>query len=275
MENNIIIDLSHLRHQEVSHNLIRLFTEFLLLYISRGLALRKKGLFRRRNIILIEEAQLATPEILVTRTLADGTTSEEVIGTLGGFGLSLMFISSHPHRLSRSIMAGCQTKIVFGVPGGFEANLLANILGVDSAEIMSHQAGECLVRSIGTGIVKIRAITLRMAPEKEFLKLETNMKEIPPQLLTKSRQSYKFIEKKPLGLYSSLVETIDEHFEKEEPKYTKVVQGWAASYGNLCEKTPYLVDTASHVLEAYCTERTKENIQKKDLALPFRSFGSI
>ncbi len=259
LENNIIIDLSHLRHHEVSHDLIRIFTDFLLLYISRGLSLRKKGLFRKRNILLIEEAQLVTPEILAKKTLADGTTSEEVIGTLGGFGLSLCFISAQPHRLSRSIIAGCHTKVVFGVQGGFEANLLADVLGIESTEVTSLQPGECLVRSVGTGLVKIDATTLRMGLERDINMIESNQIKNPSILLSNSRQSYKFIEKQPVGHYTTLVETIKEYVGNINDNNPK--QCWAEHRCSLCKKAPSVINQAKQVVDEFYRKKLSKNIQ--------------
>ncbi len=160
-------------------------------------------------------------------------------------------------------MAGCHTKIVFGVQGGSEANLLADLLGIDTEDIMTLQAGECLVRSVGVGVVKIQAITLRLSPEHEIRRLETHIWENPPEFLVKSRKSYKFIEKKPLGLYSSLVETIGDYVENEVSQNREIERCWADQYCNLCKKTSYLVDKASQILKTVYKDKNKEIIQKK------------
>ena len=72
-----------LRRQGVSNELLRLFCEFLLLYLSRGVAQRQKSRFPIRNIVIFEEAQQLVPEVLTKQTLVDGTAPEELIGTLG------------------------------------------------------------------------------------------------------------------------------------------------------------------------------------------------
>lgn len=102
-----------------------------------------------------------------------------------------------------------------------------------------------------------------MSPEQEIQRLETHIRENPQDLLVKAKQSYKFIKKKPLGLYSSLVETIEEHAESGISKNRGVVRCWADQYCNLCMKTPYLVDKASQILKTVYKNRNREEIQKK------------
>ena len=217
LQSNVIFDLSQLRREMAKPEHLRLLIEFLLLYLSQGILDREKELWDTRNIMIIEEAQLITPEIFTKLTAIDGSQSEEILGTLGGFGLSLMFVSAQPHKLSKSIIAGTHTSIVFGVKPGVEAKQLAQILGVGNRELSLLQPGHCLVWSRGRGITNIKAKTLAVISKYRKTALEAMHDENPPAILRKTREKYVMLKKPPKGVYASILDTI----RAEEPHASK------------------------------------------------------
>ncbi|MFQ5821221.1 MAG: helicase HerA domain-containing protein, partial [Candidatus Heimdallarchaeota archaeon] len=208
LQSNVIFDLSQLRREMAKPEHLRLLIEFLLLYLSQGILDREKGQWDIRNIMIIEEAQLITPEIFSKLTAIDGTQPEEMLGTLGGFGLSLMFVSAQPHKLSKSIIAGTHTSIVFGVKPGIEAEQLSQTLNIGDRELSLLQPGHCLVWSRGRGITKIKAQTLRIIPKEIKKSLEALHETNPPTMLRKTREKYQMLKRPPKGVYASILDTI-------------------------------------------------------------------
>lgn len=269
LKHHVIVDLSLLRKQGVSNELLRLFCEFLLLYLSRGVAKRQKSRFPIRNIVIFEEAQQLVPEILTKQTLVDGTAPEELIGTLGGFGLTLFFISAQPGMLSRAIISGCHTKMVFGLQG-VEASLLADALGVPTREVSGLQVRECLVRATGTGVVKAAVRTWREYSETDIAVLEAGLWNSSSEFLQQAWKAYEFLGNRSLKYYETLVEVIEQAEDsfKEEDQTEGLEEDieagcWAASHCNLCQKTPNLRETASNILKGYRMGRSKEQILQK------------
>jgi len=261
LEHHVIIDLSLLRQQGVNMELLRLFCEFLLLYLSRGVAKRQKGRFPRRNIVVFEEAQQLVPEVQAKRTLADGTAPEELIGTLGGFGLTMVFISAQPGLLSRAIISGCHTKVVFGLQG-LEASMLADALGVPNRELSGLQEGECLIRAPGTGVVKVTARAWREYPEDELVVLEEGLKQFPPALLRDSWEAYEFLGERSLKYYGTLVEVIEQaEAPGEELEEGGMVGCWAQEECGLCKHNRRIVRVGEQVAKEYWEKTKKMDLQ--------------
>jgi len=273
LNHHILLDLSYLRQQGLSEELLRLFYEFLLLYLSRGVAMRPKGAINIRNIVIFEEAQQLVPEVLLKRTLAEGTTAEEFIGTLGGHGLSLIFVSAQPGRLSRAIISGCHTKIVFPLQGT-EASLFADALGVHAHDVSRLQEGECLVRAAGTGVVKVTAQTMReyKGPMREMVAVVH--RDHPPELLQRTRTAYQLLDELPREYYRTLVEVIEEatgvepsSSEKDtgDLKGTEEVNGsekecWFFAHCQICTRTEKILYDGAVLQEAYWRKKNKAEL---------------
>ena len=266
LDRHVILDLSELRRQGIRNDLLRLFCEFILLYLSRGVALRQKGWIRRRNVVVIEEAQQLVPEVLAKRTLVDGTMPEELIGTLGGYGLTLMFISAQPGLLSRAIIAGCHTKVVFSLQG-HEAALFANTLEVEPDEVSRLQVGECLIRAAGTGVCKVAVRTWQAYPEPALARLEGGYREFPPEIMKQSRAAYEFLGEQPLEYYSTLVEVIEEvngegkNFEEEAAGMVEEMLGcWAQKECGLCKINRRMLRAGVQMAKQYWQQTKKVDL---------------
>ncbi len=260
LTHNIVIDLKFLQEQQVSRDLIQLFVEFLLLYIFQTVIERHKGRSPLRNIILIEEAQQLTPEVFQKPTAIDGTQSEVMLGTLGGFGLSFIFVSAQPHKVSQAILTNTHTSLVFGMSRGVEAHTFARKLGVAQKEVAMLQWGTLLLTSRGKGVVKVTADTINALSEVEQRAVEALQLQFPPALLKKTRAHYAPLPAPPKGEYAKVMDAIAAYTVRNEgqPNAAKRELGcWAQSYCHLCEKNSRIFKDAFALAKKFW-QRTKK-----------------
>lgn len=209
LTHNIIIDLKILQEQETPRELLQVFLEFFLLFLFQGAIRRKKGQYTKRNIIIIEEAQLLAPEVFNKPTAIDGTTSETFLGALGGFGMSLVFIAAQPQLLSKVILAGCHTKLIFGTTPGPGSERVAALVDADLWELARLDPGEAFLTTKGRDTIKIRTQSKPIISMEEQARLETWLRKNPPPLLEKSLRTFQVIAQEPRSSYSETMDLIE------------------------------------------------------------------
>ncbi len=264
LTHNIVIDLKFLQEQQVSRDLIQLFMEFLLLYIFQTVIERHKGRSSLRNIILIEEAQQLTPEVFQKPTAIDGTQSESMLGTLGGFGLSFIFVSAQPHKVSQAILTNTHTSLVFGMSRGAEAHTFARKLGVAQKEVALLQWGTLLLTSRGKGVSKVTANIQGALSEAEQRAVEEFQLQFLPDLLKKTRAHYTPLPAPPKGEYAKVMDAIESYTvrSEEQPTESKRELGcWAQSYCQLCKRNSRIFKDALTLAKKFWKRTNKGQLR--------------
>lgn len=296
---NIIIDLKILQEQETPRELLQVFIEFFLLFLFQGAIRRKKGQFATRNIIVIEEAQLLAPEVFNKPTAIDGTTSETFLGALGGFGMSMVFIAAQPQLLSKAVLAGCHTKLVFGTTSGPGSERVAALVGADLWELARLDPGEAFLTTKGRETIKIRTQSKPIISMEEQAQLEAWLQANLPPLLEKSLRTFQIILKEPRSSYSETMDLIERTIDnsrrlengnstnearmrpdpskQNNPEVTQTqppqerdiakagnpMRCWFFDYCGICTKSVKILDDATILAEQFWKKKTKAELHTR------------